>query len=97
MRAFEEPLTRAVRDSNNRGTLKFSAGYFESQDLKSGSMKAPAGTTIKMKVGGPAAPLVEDGNSEQRAGHCERQRSDTYILSLKFTFVLQMLIVSERP
>lgn len=89
MRAFEEPLARAVRDTNNRGTLKFSAGYFESQDLKSGSMKAPAGTTIKMKVGGPAAPLVEDGKSHQRAGHCELPFCDTavYPLNVLYSFL----------
>lgn len=71
MQTYERPLSGAVRDSNNKGTLKFSAGYFEGQDLKSGSQKAPVGTTIKMKVGGPAAPLVDHSESQQRAGHCE--------------------------
>lgn len=74
MRTYERELAGAVRDTNNKGTLKFTAGYFEMQDLKSGSMKAPAGTTIKMKVGGPAAPLVDDPNSQKRAGHCEPRK-----------------------
>lgn len=71
MRTYERTLGGAIRESNNNGSLKYSAGYFEAQDLKSGSMKAPAGTTIKMKVGGTGAPLVDDANSQKRAGHCE--------------------------
>lgn len=71
MRTYEKALSGAIRDSNNKGSLKYSAAYFEALDITSGSMKAPVGTTIKMKVGGTGAPLVDDAESQKRAGYCE--------------------------
>lgn len=71
MRTYEKKLSGAVRDTNNKGTLKYSAAYFDVQDLESGSMKAPTGTTIKLKVDGTAAPLVDHEHSSRRAGSCE--------------------------
>lgn len=84
---FNMPLTQAVRDANNRGTIKFSAGYFPCATLESGTAKAASGTTIKMKVGGPGAPLVDNEASQKRAGNCRdltkptENASDTYVVA----------------
>lgn len=71
---YEKSIEGAYRDANNNGVIKFSAGYFASHDLSKGSRKAPPGTTIKLKVGGTGAPLVdhtrEDPGSKARSGHC---------------------------
>lgn len=70
---FDMPLEKAIRSSNNNGNVRFSAGYFHVHDLsKGGSKGITPGTTIKMKVGGTGAPLVDQEGSEKRSGHCEQ-------------------------
>lgn len=67
----EQPLTRAIRGSNAKGTLSFSVGYFALQDFTKGSERAPAGTTIKLKVDGAGAPLLDDPGSRLRGDNCK--------------------------
>jgi hypothetical protein len=70
MQTFEEPLRNAIRKSNNKGKVKFSAGYFKKADVSSGSTKAPAGTTVTMQVGDAGAPLQAENSKKERARHC---------------------------
>ena len=67
---YELGLSHAQRETNSQGIIKFSAGYFQAHDISKGSRRAPAGTTIKLKVDGVGAPLVENPGSERRAGNC---------------------------
>lgn len=74
MHTMEMPLERALRRSNNRGSIKFSAGYFKKVDITEGSPKAPAGTTVKMTVAEKGAPVRADPPRDtERRGKCQLQ------------------------